>query len=222
MCGRFGVEFSYMEAARHYQALLGLEDPPAPRYNIAPRTRIPVLQLRDGSRVLGTACWGLIPVWAKDKAVGDRMINARAETVATTNSFRGPFKSHRAIVSASFFYEWQKRGAEKAPHVIKRVDGAPMSFAGLTAVWTDKETGEVIESATIITTAPNRVMAPLHNRMPVILPEDAIDEWLDAEADPASLQLMPQPCPDEWLTAYPVSKAVGNTRNQGPELIEPA
>jgi putative SOS response-associated peptidase YedK len=222
MCGRFGVEFSYVEAARHYQALLGLADPPEPRYNIAPRTRIPVLQIRDNNRVLTTARWGLIPVWAKDKAVGDKMINARAETVATTNSFRGPFKSHRAIVPVSFFYEWQKVGGAKIPHVIKRVDGAPMAFAGLTSIWTDRETGEAIESATIITTTPNAVMAQLHNRMPVILPEDAIDEWLDDEADPASLQLMLQPCPDDWLTAYPVSTAVGSPRNQGPELIEPA
>jgi putative SOS response-associated peptidase YedK len=105
MCGRFGVEFSYVDAARPYQALLGLADPPEPRSNIAPRTRIPVLQLRDGQRVLTAARWGLIPVWAKDKTVGDKLINARAETVATTNSFRGPFKSHRAIIPASFFGE---------------------------------------------------------------------------------------------------------------------
>jgi putative SOS response-associated peptidase YedK len=102
------------------------------------------------------------------------------------------------------------------------VAGAPRRFAGLTSVWTDKATGEVIESATIITTTPNGVMERLHNRMPVILPEDAIDEWLDDEADPVSLQLMLQPCPDDWITSYPVSKAVGSPRNQGPELIEPA
>jgi putative SOS response-associated peptidase YedK len=164
--------------------------------------------------------WGLVPFWATDVSVGDKMINARAETVARLNSYREPFKRSRCVIPATHFFEWQRQErGPKVPHAIKRVDGAPLAFAGLTSRWTNRESGEVVESCTIITTTPNAVMEPLHNRMPVILDDGAIDAWLEPDQDTAILHSLLAPCPDEWLTAYPVATLVNSPRNQGPELI---
>jgi putative SOS response-associated peptidase YedK len=149
------------------------------------------------------------------------MINARAETVATLNSYREPFKKSRCVIPASYFYEWRKDGSAKVPHAIRRRDREPMAFAGLWSTWTDRGTGEVVESCTIITTTPNAVIEPLNNRMPVILDDGALDAWLEPDQDTAVLHALLVPCPDDVLTAYPVSTKVNNPRNQGPELIEP-
>jgi putative SOS response-associated peptidase YedK len=224
MCGRIAGDRDPDELAYRYQARLDLIDVDAwrvPRYNISPRNAILTLVLRDGKRVLTAARWGLVPHWAEDVSVGDRMINARAETVATLNSYREPFKKSRCVIPASYFYEWRKDGSAKVPHAIRRRDREPMSFAGLWSTWTDRGTGEVVESCTIITTTPNAVMEPLNNRMPVILDDGALDAWLEPDQDTAVLHALLVPCPDDVLTAYPVSTKVNNPRNQGPELIEP-
>jgi putative SOS response-associated peptidase YedK len=221
MCGRFGVEVEYVQLALRWQAQLEATDP-GPRYNIAPRSQIPALLLRDDQRVLTAFRWGLVPHWAKDLSIGDRAINARAETVAKLPTFRDAFKRSRCVIPASFFYEWKRADARKIPHVIKRRDGEPMAFAGLTSRWTDKDTGEAVDSCTIVTTAANTFMEPMHTRMPAILDDGAIDAWLEPDQDTEILHSLLVPCPDEWLRAYPVSTLVNSPKNQGPELIVPA
>jgi putative SOS response-associated peptidase YedK len=164
----------------------------------------------------------LIPHWAKDMSIGDNAINARAETVAKLPTFRDAFKRSRCVIPATHFYEWQKQNkGPKVPHAIKRMDGGPMSFAGLSSRWTDKATGEVVETSTIITTTPNAVMEPLHNRMPVILDDGAIDAWLEPDQDTELLRSLLVPCPDDWLTAYEVSTKVNSPKNQGPDVVAP-
>ena len=222
MCGRFGVEKEYVQLALRYQAVVDTIDP-GPRYNIAPTDSAPVIVARDGERFLTHHRWGLIPGWAKDRSIGARMINARAETVATLPAFRDALMPRRCIIPATRFYEWRRSGTARIPHSIQRDDGAPMSFAGLWAAWHDRATGERVVSCTIVTTTPNAVMAPLHNRMPVILDDDAVGTWLDPSLEnPADLLELLVPCPDDVLSTYQVSGLVNNVRNDGPELIEPA
>jgi putative SOS response-associated peptidase YedK len=242
MCGRyllrqnpelfaseFGLEFS--QTGRDLGGgLFG------PRYNIAPTQPVPVVRARsaaegrrltivrraDGTaeRELAVVRWGLIPAWATDPAVGDRMINARAETVAEKPAFRSAFRSRRCVVPASGFYEWQRRSkGPKQPYLIRRRDGRPMGFAGLWETWTDRETGEVVTSCAVVTCAPNELMAELHDRMPVILDPADYEAWLDP-SDPRGAGLL-RPCPAEWLEAVPVSTRVNDPRNDDESIIQP-
>lgn len=222
MCGRFGVEQEYIKLAQRYQATVDAIDP-GPRYNVAPTQPVAVIRERsEGGRVLTEQRWGLVPHWAKDLTIGNRMINARAETIATLAPFRDYLVTRRCIVPATRFYEWQQAGKGKQPFSIQRRDGLPMSFAGLWAAWWDKEAERSVHSCTIITTTPNAVMASLHNRMPVILDDDLVERWLDSElTDPTQLRALLQPCPDRLLHVYPVSRLVNNARNEGPELTAP-
>ena len=166
------------------------------RFNIAPTQSVAIVRNRpgreltiirraDGSaeRELASVRWGLIPAWAKDPAIGNKMINARAEGVSDKPSFRAAFRSRRCIVPASGFYEWQRQGrGPKQPYLIQRKDGEPLGFAGLWERWHDRASGEVIETCTIITCAPNELLAELHDRMPVILDPADYDRWLDPSA----------------------------------------
>lgn len=219
MCGRYAF-FSPAEAVRQYFAVDCELDLP-PRYNIAPTQAVPVIRQRDGSKELVLLHWGLVPFWAKEKSIGNRMINARAETVAEKPSFRNALKSRRCLVLANGFYEWQKTGAAKQPHYICMRDQRPMAFAGLWESWDKGD--EPLESCTIITTTANELVAPIHHRMPVILNTDRQTDWLSGElldADRLRAALLPAPAGE--MLAWPVDRMVNSPANQGPELIEAA
>lgn len=165
--------------------------------------------------------WGLIPSWAKDPSIGNRIINARSETVAEKPSFRAAFKRRRCLIPANGFYEWKKIGKKKQPYYVRRKDGEPFAFAGLWEPW-EGEDGTVIESCTILTTEPNADIRPLHNRMPVILDPSDYDQWLNPEVDELeTLAPLMHPYPDGKLEAVPVSPLVNNPKNDDAQCIEP-
>jgi len=221
MCGRFGAEREYVQLALRYRAVIKAIDP-GPRYNVAPTDPVPVVVAHEGERYLTHHRWGLVPHWAKDLSIGARMINARAESVGTLPAFRESFATRRCIIPASRFYEWQRVGNAKQPYAILRSDGFPMSFAGLWASWSDPRTRERVLSCAIVTTTANAMMAPLHDRMPVILEDDALGMWLDPSlTDTSALLQMLVPCADDVLFAYAVSPRVNDVRNDGPDLITP-
>lgn len=217
MCGRY-VFLSPLEAI---QRMFKIEQMAnfGPNYNVAPTHEMPIVQQKKvgGKRDLAIARWGLIPPWAKDKKIGYSTINARAETAASKPAFRDAFKQRRCLVPADGLFEWKRGGKDKTPYLIRLKGGGLFAFAGLWSTWRSPE-GEVITSYTIMTTEPNAFMAEIHNRMPVILGEDAYDRWLDLDADPADVL---KPCPDAWLEAYPVDKRVGNVRNNDADLLTP-
>jgi putative SOS response-associated peptidase YedK len=222
MCGRFTLT----KAADVVAELFALDEVPAfePRYNIAPTQAIAAMRRAiDGPRnELSMLHWGLIPFWAKDRDIGARLINARAETLIEKPSFRNAFKSRRCLIVADGFYEWKKLDAGKQPYYVRLGDGRPFAFAGLWERWNDPADGPV-ESCTIITTEPNKLMKSLHNRMPVILPEKAFDRWLDAKSDgDKSLQELLIPYNAEEMEAFPVSRRVNNPRNESPECTKRA
>lgn len=195
----------------------------APSFNVAPTDMQPVVRLnRDtGDRELTVMRWGLIPYWSKDIKIGYSTINAKAETIATTPAFREAMKSRRCLVPADWFYEWQKLDAKtKQPYAIALKDRGPFAFAGLWDRWKDKATGAVMETYTIITTDPNELMQPLHNRMPVILRREDYDRWLEP-GDPARLPVdLLRPYEADEMTAWKVNARVGNVRNNDPECVE--
>ena len=177
----------------------------------------------DGQNAADYFVWGLIPSWAKDPKIGNRLINARSETLGEKPSFRTAYKRRRCLILADGFYEWQKQPGQtaKAPHYIVLKSGYPFAFAGLWEQWFSPD-GSEIKSATIITTEPNELIAQLHNRMPVILPTQAYDRWLDCfDRSPAELRDLLVPYPPEEMTFYPVSTQVNNPSNDLPELVVP-
>ncbi len=217
MCGRYLIT-TPVEAIRQ---IFGVDQRPnlAPRYNVAPTQSVPIIRLGEAGRELVTVRWGLVPFWAKDLKIGARMINAKAETVAEKPAFRDGYKRRRCLVLADGFYEWKKLDGRKQPYLIRLKTAEPFAFAGLWADWKDTESGERIESCTIITTEPNALTAKIHNRMPVILPPPAHELWLDPEAADGRSLLCPFPA--EAMEAFPVSPRVGNVKNDDPGLIEP-
>jgi putative SOS response-associated peptidase YedK len=222
MCGRFTLA---VDAAELQQAFPQFSFPAqvGPRFNIAPTQ--PVLALaNDGRLQADFFTWGLIPSWAKDPAIGSRMINARSEGVETKPSFRGPLKYKRCLVFASGFYEWKTVPGQKAkiPHHIRLKSGRPFAFAGLWDEWHAPD-GSQIRSATILTTSPNALMEAIHNRMPVILPESAYAQWIEpAPLTPERLLPLLQPYPADGMIAHPVSTLVNSPANDRPECIVPA
>ncbi len=196
----------------------------APTYNAAPQSVQPVVRLnRDsGKREIALLRWGLVPFWARDAKLGYTTINARAEEVAAKPAFREALKRRRCLVPADAFYEWQRLDPKtKRPYAIALRSGEPYAFAGLWERWRPKE-GEVLETFTIITTDPNEVMEPLHDRMPVILEPQNYTRWLDA-GDPAQPPVdLLRPYPAEKMLAWPISDRVGNVRNNDPELLAPS
>jgi len=220
MCGRFTIT---LEPA-FFQQELDLGKVPSewtPRYNIAPSQDIPVVT-NPAARDIEIFRWGLIPHWAKDPAIGSRMINARSETIQEKLSFQNAFKQHRCLILADGFYEWQKssqRGGPRAPTYFQLADGAPFTFAGIWEAWHSPE-GETVRTCTIITCAPNDLVARVHKRMPVILDKTTCWDWLaDQPAD--ALQAMLAPYPAEKMRAHPVGLAVNNPRNDSAECVQP-
>ena len=199
-----------------------LADAPGGRFNVAPTDEAAVVVQRRDRRAVVAYRWGLIPHWAEDPKIGNRMFNARAETIASAPAFRDAFRRRRCLVPVDSFYEWRREGKVRQPFRIWQPDGRPLALAGLWSGWRDADTGEVRRTFTIVTTGPNDLMRSIHDRMPVVIPAEAWDRWLDpAIPDPAELQGLLVAAPDDSLRAYPVGRAVNDVRNDGPGLIEP-
>jgi putative SOS response-associated peptidase YedK len=217
MCGRYTLRTPVDTLAERFE----IDDTPssiAASYNVAPTQGVATVLLEDGKRKLEMLHWGLIPSWADDPSIGNRMINARAETVAEKPSFRKAFRNHRCLVLADGFYEWQKTANGKQPYYIRMEDDSPFAFAGL---WESWKNGSEVRSATIITTDANDVVAPIHNRMPVILHPEDYDLWLDPDFDEKEpLSTLLKPYPAEAMEAYPVSRRVNSPSNNEPSYIE--
>ncbi len=219
MCGRFTLTVDPADLQQAFPQYTFLAEG-KPRFNIAPSQ--PVLTLPN-TRALAAEyfTWGLIPSWAKDPSIGSRLINARAETLAEKPSFRGGFKHKRCLIFADGFYEWQSQPGTKTkiPYYIHLKSGLPFTFAGLWDEWHAPD-GALVKSCTIITTAPNALMATLHNRMPVILPPSAREQWLDPDPQkPEALQPLLIPYPADEMTTHPVSTLVNSPANDRPELV---
>jgi putative SOS response-associated peptidase YedK len=225
MCGRFVSTNSPERISAYFGASFEAE-PMGENYNVAPTNDVLAVVAGDGGPVVRAFHWGLVPTWAKDLKIGSKMINARAETVAEKPAFKGLFAKHRLIVPMDGFYEWQAiTGAKtKQPMFIRRRDGEPLAVAGLWTTWRDRSLGDDapwLHSLTLITTAANATMAPVHDRMPVLLPVSRWEEWLDpANRDVDDLRGLLVPAPDDLLELRRVSTAVNNVRNKGPELID--
>lgn len=206
-------------------AQLGVKDPRdfVSRYNIAPTTVVPAIRVRQetNTREAVDLQWGLVPFWSKDASGGARLANARAEGIATKPSFREAFRKRRCLVPASGFYEWQTVGRQKFPWFFQQRDEAPLLLAGLWEHWRGPA-GEVLETCSLITTTPNEVVAPLHDRMPVILQHAAVETWLDPSVNAASvLEPLLAPLPGELMKSTPVSPRMNNVRHESPDCIEP-
>jgi len=219
MCGRFTLTTNLGAIAKRFGVARFLEEV-GRRYNIAP-TQTVIVVSDDGTRHLTQMRWGLIPSWAKDPAIGNRMINARAETVATKPAFRVALRKRRCLIPADGFYEWQQVGRRSQPVYITLKTREAFSFAGLWEAWTSPD-GEEINSCTIITTEANDVLKPIHDRMPVILTREAEAVWLDPTIqDPERLLPLLTPYPSEEMEAYPVSTKVNNPVHDTPECVLP-
>jgi putative SOS response-associated peptidase YedK len=221
MCGRFAASKSGEELQREFQ-LRVIRAAPKPSFNVAPTMQAPVV-VNDGGRALDFFRWGLIPWWAKDPSIGAKTINARADTLAEKPAFRDAFRLRRCLVLADGFFEWKVAAGskgERVPHFIRLQGGRSMPFAGLWERWRAPEGSEVL-TCTIVTTTANELLAPLHDRLPVILGPESVDRWLDPQAHegPDLLSLL-APCPSGWLEAFPVSSFVNKPDNDGPECIQ--
>jgi len=222
MCGRYSLtvdkkkllgEFGFQ--AEHLKSF-------APRYNIAPSQPVLALTTQEAKPKLELCHWGLIPSWAKDPAIGARMINARKETVAEKPSFRSPFKNRRCLVLADGFYEWKQEGSAKIPYYIHLKSGAPFGFAGLWSHWQNKDGSELL-SCTIITGEPNDLMKSIHNRMPMIIPKKNRELWLDhSRFESDKLLKLLEPYPSDEMEAYAVSRTVNNPINDLAECVSPS
>jgi putative SOS response-associated peptidase YedK len=220
MCGRF----AQIEPISNVVKAFFIDDIMTeilPSYNIAPGSKILSVVMQDNKRLLIDFQWGLVPHWAKDPDIGQSMINARAETVGQKPSFRSAFKSRRCLIVASGFYEWKKDGRIKIPFYVKLSSGASFAFAGLYETW-NSAGGIELRTCTIITTEANDIMRPIHNRMPVILPRDREDRWLDISIQPDEAMAMLTPFPSDEMEAYPVSTMVNSPKNNSAECITPA
>ena len=219
MCGRYSLAADLDDIQQRFE-LFDNELTYSPRYNIAPTQ--PVLAVtNDEGRQAAYLRWGLIPSWAKSASVGNRLINARAETVTERPSFRTALARRRCLVIADGFYEWQRAGNARRPMRIAMKSGEPFAFAGLWDSWRDPA-GDMVRSCTIITTEPNELLRPVHNRMPVILPKELESLWLDDEVrDPFVLGDILIPYPPEAMQAYEVSSLVNRPSNEGPEVAIP-
>jgi putative SOS response-associated peptidase YedK len=210
----FGAELREADAASLRQ--LG------PRYNVAPTQPLVVVTEREDGRFVEAHRWGLVPAWAKSVAVGSRMINARAETVATSSAFRASLLRRRCIVPADGFYEWRREGRRRKPFLIGRPDGQQLAMAGIWSPWRDPASGEWLLSAAVVTTAANATVGRLHDRMPVLLGSDELEIWLDPDLrDEALLRDLLRPAPDDLLVLTPVSSRLNSVINEGPELLVP-
>ena len=222
MCGRFtlAIDPETLQSRFIISSETFLEH--LPRYNIAPQQLVPVIIQRDGGRTPELMRWGLIPFWAKDASIGNKLINARAETLAEKPSFKRSFKRRRCLIPADGFYEWRKGGGgKKTPVRIMLKSEAPFAFAGLWDAWQPPE-GDKISSFTIITTEPNELIKPIHHRMPVILRAEDEDAWLNPEMqDTNHLTAFLKPYPAEKLRFYEVSELVNSPMNDVRQCVLP-
>lgn len=217
MCGRFAF-YSPSEATA---ALFGVavSHPVEPRYNIAPTQFIAAIRNdADDQPELAMFRWGLVPYWAKDPTIGNRMINARSETVAEKPSFRAAYRKRRCLILADGFYEWHTTADGKVPYFISMASGLPFAFAALWEEWASKETDESLQTTTILTAAANDFMARLHHRMPVILQPDNAARWLQGDMELLGEVIEHSPA----MRAWPVNRLVNNARNDAESLLEPA
>jgi putative SOS response-associated peptidase YedK len=222
MCGRFSLTLTADQLSLAFP-WLNVPRQIEPRYNIAPSQPVAVVA-NNNRHELDFFQWGLVPSWAKDPSIGNRMINARAETLAEKPSFRAAYRRRRCLILADGFYEWSSDPgrAAKVPYYLRLASSDPFAFAGLWEDWRAPD-GSQLLSCTIITTRPNELVAPIHNRMPAILAPDAYDRWLSPDDEPAErLQPLLGPYPADDLVAYPVSRVVNNPANDVPECVLPA
>jgi len=218
MCARYTLALDLATILKRF--LIHRPSPDfAPRYNIAPTQQAPVI-LNGGERSLNQFRWGLIPSWAKDPTIGHKLINARAETLTEKASFKRPFQRSRCLVPADGFYEWLAKDKVKIPMRIRLKSQGPFALAGLWDTWKDAE-GKELKTFTIITTEPNEVVAPIHNRMPVILKPQDEELWLDPTAEIKYLTEALKPYPAEEMEAYEVSRLVNSAKNNVPQCLEP-
>lgn len=225
MCGRFAQERPASELAEIFAAE-PLADDPGPRYNVAPTDEALVVVQREERRAITAYRWGLVPHWSSDLKAGSRMFNARAETITTSPAFRAAFARRRCLVPVEAFYEWKREGSVRQPFAIRRADGRPLVLAGVWAGWrdpaSDPESPLVRRTFSIVTTTPNDAMAPIHDRMPVIVPDEAWARWLDPTPDdPGELVAMLQPTDAVELRIHAVERLVNDVRRDGPELLVP-
>jgi putative SOS response-associated peptidase YedK len=221
MCGRYAF-FSPAEAVKR---VFGVTEAPAleARYNIAPTQAVPVVrETMPGRREVALLHWGLIPSWARERSVGNRMINARAETLAEKPAYRRAFRERRCLVLADGWYEWQAVPSGKQPWFVRGRDGLPLGLAGLWESWRDPASGEPTESCTIVTVDAPQPLARIHHRMPAVIPAEGVAAWLDTGAhDPAALTRWLAVPDADAFEAHPVSRRVNNVRNEGAELVAP-
>ena len=218
MCGRYTIT-SAPEAIR---ALFRYEEEPQfpPRYNIAPTQPIPVVRLIDGRRHFALVRWGLLPSWVKDPSGFSLLINARGESVCEKPAFRAAMKHRRCLIPTDGFYEWQAGARGKQPFYIRTKSGQPVAFAGLWETWTGPN-GEEVDTAAIVTTRANRTLSHLHDRMPVVVPAEAFDLWLDCmNVDARTAEALIMPAPEDQFEFWPVSQLVNRTANDGPKLLD--
>jgi putative SOS response-associated peptidase YedK len=219
MCGLYAM-FGPVSHHREYFAVDAWPEFPE-RYKIPPASLAPVVrQAPDGRRVADLLRWGLMPHWAKDETIARKLINARSETVAEKPSFRSAYRRRRCIVAASGFYEWQAVPGQhwKQPYYVSIKSGEPMAMGGIWESWTNS-VGEIIRTYCIITTQANALMAPIHDRMPVILPRDTWTAWLDPATDSARIAPLLVPADTSTMTAWPVSRKISSRGDDGPDLV---
>lgn len=224
MCGRFTQKAPWENVSNQFDVKnAASKNLFQPRYNIAPSQSIVTIRDLENSREASALKWGLVPSWAKDSDIGNRMINARAETITEKPSFREAFKSRRCIIPASGFYEWQRvEKGTKQPHYFYLKETEVFGFAGLWEEWLDKTTGDLLETCTIITTEANEVLKPVHDRMPVILKAEDYDQWLDQKVkDTDKLQKLLVPYRAKEMDSHIVSRSVNIVSSDTPELIVP-
>jgi putative SOS response-associated peptidase YedK len=220
MCGRFTLTAS-AQSVKSLFPLLDLAEELEPRYNVAPTQTVLAVRAGASGKPEGVPLrWGLVPAWAEDPGIGNRLINARSETAAEKPAFRSAFRQRRCLILADGFYEWQKLPGGKQPFYFRLREGGPFAFAGLWEHWA--RGGRPIESCTLLTTDANDLVRPLHDRMPVILPRERFARWLDPEFKAVpELEALLRPYPAAAMTGYPVATRVNNPRNEGPLCIEP-
>ncbi len=222
MCGRFVQSQEAENYGAYFQVDVIRTDAVLRSWNVAPTKQVYAVAEHDGERQLGTFDWGLVPFWAKDRKIGARLINARIETAAEKPAFRDSFTARRCIIPAEGFYEWEPKDRGKLPHYFFAPDGQSLALAGLWSSWKDPDSGDRLRTCTILTGEPNEVVQPIHDRMPVILPDTIWDSWLDPEVTDAGVirdLLASAAIPD--LVEHAVSTLVNRVANDLPELIAP-
>lgn len=219
MCGRYASSRDARDLASAFEVEEPVERVLPPSWNVAPTDPVYAVLQREQARQLRVLRWGLVPSWAKDAKGAARLINARQETVTGKPAFRAAYARRRCLLPADGYYEWQVDGTRKQPWFLSRADGAPLAMAGLYEVWSPPE-GERLWTCTVITTSAADELGHIHDRTPLLVPPSDWDRWLDpAVEDPGQHLLVP--AVDGALEAWPVGAAVGNVRNDGPELVQP-